>query len=92
MISVTRELIVNSITFGQNGLMIHYMETKNQSDRGGIESTLTLLDFNDMELIDAVQEAMAEVVEKFLLDLRDPPATLSGNPLDRIKKSTDGED
>jgi hypothetical protein len=89
---MNKEIVISAITFGHQGLMIHYMETKNQVDTGGIESTLTLLEFDDSDLIDAIQESMVEVVEKFLLDLRDPPTTIPGRPLDRIKKNADGED
>lgn len=74
------DLIITSLFFGQEHIRIDYIDKEYQSEKGGIESALTVSKEDYELLISDITIALADIIESFLIDVRNPPATLPAGP------------
>lgn len=90
---VLGDILITNVSFGQDGIRIEYLEQRLQSEKGGVESALVLLDITDetVQLITDIQEALSDVVKDYFSDLRKPPDTLPNNRFQR-RTSVDADD
>lgn len=70
-------LLVAGVMFGQDQIQIQFMEQRHQTTNGSIEQTLIVnLTPKDQRLVDDIQEALADLVDNYLVSLRNPPETI----------------
>ncbi len=70
---MTEEIQVTSVLFGQDAIRLEFLEQRHQTDKGGIEQSLTVSRAGYEGLIEDIQEVLVGVIEQFLVDLRNPP-------------------
>ena len=72
-----REIVVTSILFQPEVVQIGFFERGDQDETGGLEQILTIAIGEYENLLDEIQQAVAEdIIEDFKMKKRNPPDTL----------------
>ena len=81
------DMLILSVVFGAESIQVSFLERRLQSDRGGIESTLFIASDDYADLINDIQDALTEVVDDYIVELRNPPEVLpaAGSGRDRLR-------
>jgi len=74
------DIIIAGVMFGDEGIRIDYMDKTFSNEDGALESALTISTKGFESLIEEMRSALADIVESYLIELRDPPATLPAGP------------
>ncbi len=74
------DLHIMSVEFGSEGIRISYIDRTLQTEKGGIETALNI-DLDGIGgLVADIKQALADVVEDFMVSIRNPPDTLPAGP------------
>lgn len=88
--NLTPEIMVMGVMFGEEAVQINFIEKKHTTKKGGIEQALTISREDINDLIVDIELALAEVIEDYFLDLRDPPEVLPTRS--RFSRDADEDD
>lgn len=79
-------ITITGIVFGAEAMQIGFVENRHQSEKGGIEQSLTILTRGLEPLVEDIQEVLAEVVDNYMIECRNPPEDLpAGSARSRLK-------